>query len=132
MPILSGTGGLVEPVDNAQPLYEEAVRQFLAQAERAPPASGFTGCLNILIIAGHERVSYWSPCWDAGATGPMSLTNTHDPETAEASLAETISHLSSDRLRDAMRRLDGSLERSDAGDQRGEGAARQGAALTLR
>mgnify|MGYP007000186362 len=32
MPILSGTGGLVEPVDNAQPLYEEAVRQFLAQA----------------------------------------------------------------------------------------------------
>ena len=36
MPILSGTGGLVEPVDNALPLYEEAVRQFLAQAERAP------------------------------------------------------------------------------------------------
>ncbi|MED5315371.1 MAG: UvrD-helicase domain-containing protein, partial [Pseudomonadota bacterium] len=32
MPILSGTGGLVEPVDNAQPLYEEAVRQFLAHA----------------------------------------------------------------------------------------------------
>ena len=32
MPILSGTGGLVEPVDNAQPLYEEAVRQFLARA----------------------------------------------------------------------------------------------------
>ena len=38
--------------------------------------SGFTGCLSISIIAGHERVSYWSPCWVAGATGPMSLTNT--------------------------------------------------------
>ncbi|GIR83020.1 MAG: hypothetical protein CM15mP84_07680 [Cellvibrionales bacterium] len=32
MPILSGTGGVVEPVDNALPLYEEAVRQFLTQA----------------------------------------------------------------------------------------------------
>ena len=32
MPLLSGTGGVVEPVDNAQPLYEEAVRQFLTQA----------------------------------------------------------------------------------------------------
>ena len=32
MPILSGTGGLVEPVDNALPLYEEAVRQFLSRA----------------------------------------------------------------------------------------------------
>ena len=78
MPILSGTGGLVEPAYNAQP-YEEAVRQFLAQAGEGAMVSGFISCLRILITAGPERLSCWSPCWDAGVTGTMSLINTMIP-----------------------------------------------------
>jgi ATP-dependent helicase/nuclease subunit A len=40
MPILSGMGGAVEPVDDAQPLYEEAVRSFLSSAGEGAAGEG--------------------------------------------------------------------------------------------
>ena len=40
MPILSGMGGAVEPVDDAQPLYEEAVRSFLSRAGEGAAGEG--------------------------------------------------------------------------------------------
>ncbi len=106
MPILSGTGGLLEPVDNAQPLYEEAVRQFLAQA-----GEGATGERIYRLLKHFDN--RWSLASDSlvallGRRGDWAdIVNQHqDPETAEASLAETIGHLSSDRLRDALHRLE--------------------------
>ena len=109
MPILSGTGGLVEPVDNALPLYEEAVRQFLAQA-----GEGATGERIYRLLEHFDN--RWSRASELlvallGRRGDWAdVVNQHyDPETAEASLAETISHLSSDRLRDALHRLDDHL-----------------------
>ena len=109
MPILSGTGGLVEPVDNAQPLYEEAVRQFLAQAGEGATGERIYRLLehfgnrwsraSELLVALLGRRADW-----------VDVVNQHyDPETAEASLAETIAHLISGRLRDALHRLDDHL-----------------------
>ena len=40
MPILSGMGGSVEPVDDAQPLYEDAVRSFLSRAGEGAAGDG--------------------------------------------------------------------------------------------
>ena len=109
MPILSGTGGLVEPVDNALPLYEEAVRQFLAQAGQGAAGERI---LQLLRHFGNR----WSRASELlvallGRRGDWAevVNQHHDPETAEAVLAETISHLSSERLRDALYRLHGHL-----------------------
>jgi ATP-dependent helicase/nuclease subunit A len=109
MPILSGTGGLIEPVDNAQPLYEEAVRQFLAEA-----GEGATGERIYRLLEHFDN--RWSRASELlvallGRRGDWGnvVNQHHDPETAEASLAETITHLSSDRLRDALHRLDDHL-----------------------
>ena len=109
MPILSGTGGLVEPVDNAQPLYEEAVRQFLNQA-----GEGVTG-ERILQLLRHFD-NRWSRASELlvallGRRGDWAdvVNQHHEPETAEAGLAQTISHLSAERLRDAMHRLGGHI-----------------------
>ncbi len=109
MPILSGTGGLVEPVDNAQPLYEEAVRQFLAQAGEGATGERIYRLLehfdnrwsraSELLVALLGRRADWAEV----------VNQHHDPETAEASLAETIGHLTSGRLRDALRRLEDHL-----------------------
>ena len=109
MPILSGTGGLVEPVDNAQPLYEEAVRQFLAQAGEGATGERIYRLLehfnnrwsraSELLVALLGRRADWAD----------AVNQHHNPETAEASLAETICHLSSGRLRDALHRLEDHL-----------------------
>ena len=107
MPISSGTGGLVEPVDDAQALYEEAVRQFLAQA-----GEGAAG-KRILHLLRHFD-NRWSRASELlvallGRRGDWAdvVNQHHDPETAEAVLAESISQLSSERLRDAVYRLHG-------------------------
>ena len=109
MPILSGTGGLVEPVDHAQPLYEEAVRQFLAQAGEGATGERIYRLLehfdnrwsraSELLVALLGRRADWAEV----------VNQHHDPETAEASLAETIGRLSSGRLRDALHRLEDHL-----------------------
>ena len=105
MPILSGTGGLVEPVDNAQPLYEEAVREFLAAA-----GEGATGERIYRLLEHFDN--RWSRASELlvallGRRGDWAnvVNQHHDPETAEASLVETINHLSSERLKDALHRL---------------------------
>ena len=109
MPILSGAGGLLEPVDNAQPLYEEAVRQFLAQAGEGATGERIYRLLehfdnrwsraSELLVALLGRRADWADV----------VNQHHDPETAEASLAETVGHLSSGRLRDALHRLEDHL-----------------------
>ncbi|MGB0624403.1 MAG: UvrD-helicase domain-containing protein, partial [Luminiphilus sp.] len=109
MPILSGTGGLVEPVDNALPLYEDAVRQFLAQAGEGAAGE------RILQLLRHFD-NRWSRASELlvallGRRGDWAdvVNQHHDPETAEAVLAETIGGLSSERLGDALQRLDAHL-----------------------
>ena len=106
MPILSGTGGLVEPVDNALPLYEEAVRQFLGQA-----GEGAAGERILQLLMHFDN--RWSRASELlvallGRRGDWAdvVNQHHDPETAEAVLAETIGDLSSERLSDALQRLD--------------------------
>ena len=109
MPIMSGTGGSVEPVDNAQPLYEEAVRQFLAQAGEGADGERIVQLLqhfdnrwsraSELLVALLGRRSDWA-----------DVVNQHrSPDTAEAVLTETISNLTSERLQGAIRRLDDHL-----------------------
>jgi len=110
MPILSGTGGAVEPVDNAQPLYEEAVRQFLAQAGEAADGD------RIVQLLQHFD-NRWSRATELlvallGRRGDWAdVVNQHrSPDIAEAVLAETISDLISERLHGATRRLDDQLD----------------------
>jgi hypothetical protein len=110
MPILSGTGGAVEPVDNAQPLYEEAVRQFLAQAGEAADGD------RIVELLRHFD-NRWSRATELlvallGRRGDWAdVVNQHrSPDAAEAVLAETISDLTSERLHGAIRRLGGHLD----------------------
>ena len=105
MPILSGTGGLVDPVDNAQPLYEEAVRHFLAQA-----GAGVTGERIIRLLRHFDN--RWSRASELlvallGRRGDWAdvVNQHHSPDVAEAALEQTISSLTVERLSDAMRRL---------------------------
>lgn len=110
MPILSGTGGGVEPVDNAQPLYEEAVRQFLTQAGEAGDGDRIIQLLqhfdnrwsraSELLVALLGRRGDWADV----------VNQHHSPDTAEAVLAETVSDLTSERLHGAIRRLGDHLD----------------------
>ena len=89
MPILSGTGGVVEPVDNALPLYEEAVRQFLTQAGEGASGERIIELLrhfdnrwtraSELLVALLGRRGDWADV----------VNQHHDPEAAEAILADT-------------------------------------------
>ena len=45
MPVLSGMGGIAEPVDNASPLYERAVKDFLHQAGDGEVGSSISALL---------------------------------------------------------------------------------------
>ena len=102
MPILSGTGGVLEPVDNALPLYEEAVRQFLAQAGEGASGEHIIELLrhfdnrwtraSELLVALLGRRGDWADV----------VNQHHDPEAAEAILADTVSDLTSARLQDAI------------------------------
>ena len=109
MPILSGTGGLVEPVDNAQPLYEEAVREFLAQA-----GEGVIGERIVQLLRHFDN--RWSRASELlmallGRRGDWAdvVNQHHIPDAAEAALEQTIGSLIAERLCDAKRRLDGYL-----------------------
>ena len=98
MPILSGTGGLVEPVDNAQPLYEAAVRNFLAQAGEGEVGEGVVDLLrqfnnrwskvSELLIALLGRRGDWGKL----------VSQHHDPAGAEAGIMRTLEDLTSHRL----------------------------------
>ncbi len=98
MPILSGTGGLVEPVDNAQPLYETAVRNFLAQAGEGEVGEGVVELLrqfnnrwskvSELLIALLGRRGDWGKL----------VSQHHDPAGAEAGIMSTLEDLTRHRL----------------------------------
>ncbi len=98
MPILSGTGGLVEPVDNAQPLYEAAVRHFLAQAGEGEVGKGIFELLrqfnnrwskvSELLVALLGRRGDWGKL----------VSQHHDPAGAEAGILRTLEDLTRHRL----------------------------------
>lgn len=98
MPILSGTGGLVEPVDNAQPLYEAAVQNFLAQAGEGKVGEGIVELLrqfnnrwsqvSELLIALLGRRGDWGKL----------VSQHHDPAGAEAGIIRTLEDLTCHRL----------------------------------
>ena len=110
MPILSGTGGLVEPVDNAHPLYEEAVRQFLAQAGEGAIGERIVQLLrhfdnrwlraSELLVALLGRRGDWADV----------VNQHHSPGAAEAALEQSIVDLTSERLCEAMSRLNSHLD----------------------
>ena len=75
MPILSGTGGLLEPVDNAQPLYEEAVRQFLAKAGEGATGKQIYQLLEHFDNRWLRASELLVALLGRRVTGPMSLIN---------------------------------------------------------
>ena len=98
MPILSGLGGLVEAVDNAQPLYEEAVREFLSQA-----GEGDVGRRIIQLLAHFDN--RWSKVSELlvamlGRRGDWGqlIQKGQDPSAAEATISATMRDLSGHRI----------------------------------
>ena len=98
MPILSGIGGAVEPVDDAQPLYEDAVRSFLLQAGNGPVGEGIRRLLlqfdnrwskvSDLLVALLQRRGDWG-----------SVVGQHrDPSAAEFAIRRTLQELTSQHL----------------------------------
>ena len=98
MPILSGMGGNAEPVDNATPLYERAVSDFLQQAGEGRVGESISSLLghfdnrwnkvSDLLVALLARRGDWGP----------HIGQHHDPSSAEAAIESTISDLVTDRL----------------------------------
>jgi len=98
MPILSGMGGIAEPVDNASPLYERAVSDFLQQASEGEVGESISTLLghfdnrwhkvSDLLVALLSRRGDWGP----------HIGQHHDPATAEAAIESTVSDLVTDRL----------------------------------
>lgn len=98
MPILSGLGGLVEAVDNAEPLYEEAVSEFLSQA-----GEGDVGNRIVQLLRHFDN--RWSKVSELlvallGRRGDWGqlLRQDQDPDAAESSIYSTIHDLSSHRI----------------------------------
>ena len=98
MPILSGIGGAAEPVDDAQPLYEEAVRSFLFQTGNGPIGEGIGRLLlqfdnrwskvSDLLVALLQRRGDWG-----------SVVGQHrDPSAAEFAIRRTLQELTSQHL----------------------------------
>ena len=110
MPVLSGMGGMVEPVDNALPLYEDAVRSFLSEANNG------SSHLHVkqLLEAFDNRWSKVSELLVAilGRRGDWGgVIGQHlDPEAAEASITATMDDLISHRLTFLRDRLDARFE----------------------
>lgn len=110
MPVLSGIGGMVEPVDNAVPLYEDAVRGFLNEANNGSSRLEIRQLLEAfdnrwskvgeLLVAILGRRGDWG-----GLVGQH-----HDPEAAEASITATLDDLISHRLAFLRDRLDAHFE----------------------
>jgi len=98
MPILSGIGGAAEPVDDAQPLYEEAVRSFLLQAGNGPIGEG----IGRLLLQFDNR---WSKVSDLlvallqrrGDWGSV-VGQHHEPSAAEFAIRRTLQEITSQHL----------------------------------
>ena len=98
MPILSGMGGIAEPVDNAAPLYERAVSDFLQRASEGKVGDSISMLLahfdnrwnkvSDLLVALLSRRGDWGP----------HIGQHHDSSRAEAAIESTISDLVTDRL----------------------------------
>ena len=98
MPVLSGMGGIAEPVDNASPLYERAVKDFLHQAGDGEVGSSISALLghfdnrwskvSELLVALLSRRGDWGP----------HIGQHHDPIRAEAAIGSTVSDLVNDRI----------------------------------
>ena len=110
MPILSGLGGLVEAVDNAQPLYEEAVSEFLSQA-----GEGDVGRRIIQLLAHFDN--RWSKVSELlvamlgrrGDWGQLIQTG-QDPAAAEAVISATMRDLSAHRIANIAHLLSADLD----------------------
>ena len=104
MPILSGMGGIAEPVDNAVPLYERAVSDFLHQASVGKVGESISALLghfdnrwnkvSDLLVALLSRRGDWGP----------HIGQHHDPTSAEHAIESTVADLVNDRL-DALSEL---------------------------
>ena len=110
MPILSGLGGLVEAVDNAQPLYEEAVREFLSQA-----GEGDVGRRIIQLLAHFDN--RWSKVSELlvamlGRRGDWGqlIQKGQDPSAAEATISATMRDLSGHRIANIAHHLSADLD----------------------
>ena len=110
MPILSGLGGLVEAVDNAQPLYEEAVREFLSQA-----GEGDVGRRIIQLLAHFDN--RWSKVSELlvamlGRRGDWGqlMQKGQDPSAAEATILATMRDLSGHRIANIAHHLSADLD----------------------
>ena len=110
MPILSGLGGLVEAVDNAQPLYEEAVREFLSQA-----GEGDVGRRIIQLLAHFDN--RWSKVSELlvamlGRRGDWGqlIQKGQDPSAAEATILATMRDLSGHRIANIAHHLSADLD----------------------
>ena len=110
MPILSGLGGLVEAVDNAQPLYEEAVREFLSQA-----GEGDVGRRIIQLLAHFDN--RWSKVSELlvamlGRRGDWGqlIQKGQDPSAAEATISATMRDLSGHRIGNIVHHLSADLD----------------------
>ena len=98
MPVLSGMGGIAEPVDNANPLYERAVNDFLHQAGDGEVGRSICALLSHfdnrwskvseLLVALLSRRGDWGP----------HIGQHHDPTRAEAAIGSTVSDLVNDRI----------------------------------
>lgn len=98
MPILSGMGGIAEPVDNAVPLYERAVSDFLHQASEGKVGQSISELLSHfdnrwnkvsdLLVTLLSRRGDWGP----------HIGQHHDPTSAETAIESTIADLVNDRL----------------------------------
>ena len=98
MPILSGMGGVAEPIDNAASLYEQAVSDFLQQASEGQVGESISTLLghfdnrwnkvSDLLVALLSRRGDWGP----------HIGQHHDPTRAEAAIEATVSDLVTDRL----------------------------------
>lgn len=110
MPILSGLGGLVEAADNAQPLYEEAVREFLSQA-----GEGDVGRRIIQLLAHFDN--RWSKVSELlvamlGRRGDWGqlIQKGQDPSAAEATILATMRDLSAHRIANIAHHLSADLD----------------------
>ena len=111
MPILSGLGGVAEPVDNPQALYEEAVRSFLSAVDDGGSSEGIRQLLRAfdnrwqkvseLLVALLGRRGDW------GAV----VGQHHNPTAAETTIAATLDDLISHRLAHLRQLLGHHLER---------------------
>ena len=111
MPIMSGIGGISEPIDDATPLYERAVAQLLAQAG---DQSNVGDALRLLL---HQFDNRWIRVRELlvsllARRGDWAshIGQHHDPDGAETILFESVSNLIRQRLSACKARLGAALD----------------------